>query len=228
MTIGYELIKELSVLSQGRAPEYSAQSEVTPGNLNGPPDSAGAGVALGEAVVTMIKVISRADASKRQADISVAAVDDTATYTATIGGTAHDYAAGAGDDALAILTGLWEAINAGAEPVTATLVDADEDGTDDTLHVDGDDAADYTIAVSATNAGELALVADATEFSFVLRLLSDGDWAVPPGGVVEAQTRNFIERAITAGAERAHIEITATDGRVTAKLGPCGLEGEAN
>lgn len=73
----------------------------------------------------------------------------TGTYTITINGTAFDFAATVPtDDADDISAGLEAAINAGAEPVTAT------DLTGGLVQVDGDDDADglptpFTVSVSS-------------------------------------------------------------------------------
>lgn len=229
----YKTIKELSVLSQGRNPDFYDAEKVLSGSLPGPPSSASDGAGLKDAVLALIVIARRLDPSKRQADITVDTVDDTATYTVTIDGTAHDYAASAGDGELEIITGLKDAINAGSKPVVATLEDADDDGTDDTLHVEGDPSKtggsdDYTISVSATGSGALSLEADATTYSAKLHFMAEDIevWAVPDNATKTDHQENWIARPEVGGLSRADIEITATDGRLYTYVGPCVLEEE--
>lgn len=218
----FEKVNKLSVLSVGRRLKFSAQDEVKSGALPGPPSSAADGTNLEDAVIAMLAVRLREDAASRTADVTIDTVDDTATYTVTIDSNAVNYAASGGDTETEIVEGLRDAIN--ADGTVSAIVTATVDG--DTLKLSGDGADDYTIAVSATGSGALSFLADATEVDFKIWLYSSDaeSWFAPEGGEFETIGENWIDRADVAGVDRAYVEITATDGRVTPHVAPGGME----
>jgi hypothetical protein len=205
-------------------PEWSEQDLVTPDTLPGPPSSAADGVNLQQAIVALLAVRLRGDASSRQADVTIEVLDlaGGASHTVTINGT--DFTEAADTDVATTLTNLAATINAGAEPVTATTDDTNDDGDVDTLRISGDTANDYTIAVSSTS-GELGLAADATEVSFRIWLRADDVWYVAADGTYEAIRQNWIERAEVAGCDRLFVEVFEADGRVVPVIGPGVMEG---
>lgn len=216
-SIGFELIKELAVLTQGRAPVLSEQAQVNAGALPRPPSAVDAGVALNGAIVALVLARLRSDASTQLTTVEVATVDDTATYSVTIGGVEFTYAAQAGDLAADIIAGLQALID--ASPNYTAVIAGSE------LLIRGVAATKYTVAVAATGTGALSATHDAS--SIKVRF-----WGLPTGSTTwhafpldpGALTNNWVERLQVAGFERLFVEVTATDGTVTPLVGPCGLE----
>lgn len=216
-SIGFELIKELAVLTQGRAPVLTAQAQVNTGALPGPPSAVDAGVALNGAIVALVLARLRIDASTQLTTVAVTTVDDTATYTVTLGGVAFAYVAQAGDLEADILAGLQAVID--ASPNYTAVVSGS------TILINGVAAPTYTVAVGATGTGALAETHDGSSVTVKFWALPTGEttWhAIPldPGTL----TNNWAERLQVAGFDRLYIEVTATDGTVTPLVGPCGLE----
>jgi len=216
-SIGFELIKELAVLTQGRAPVLSEQSQVNTGALPGPPSAVDAGVALNGAIVAMVLARLRSDAATQLTTVEVTTVDDTATYTVTLGAMAFAYVAQAGDLAADILAGLQALIDAHAD-YTAVV-----SGT--SLIIKGVGSGSYAVTVAATGTGALSETHDGSSVTVRIWGLPTGTltWhglSVAPGTL----TNNWAERLQVAGFDRLFLEVTATNGTVTPLIGPCGLE----
>lgn len=152
---------EIAVLSACRSPLWTQQSGYT-----GTPSTAADGVSVLASVTTMWAVDMRprtgtgAGFPGRQVTVTVDTVDDTATYTLTLGGTAINYAASSGDDEQDIIQGLAAAIVANGTTnalVTATAASVSSVWT---LTITGRAVDNYTFAVSTTGTGVLDCVAD--------------------------------------------------------------------
>src|SRR5690554_36099 len=206
MAIGYELIKELGVLSQGRNPVWTAQPTISA--PNGAPSLPTDGVALNGAVVALVGVDFGDPAVHA---IKVGVFDAATTYTVTIDATPYDVTGEA--DAPATLGAL--ALLVDADPSATATVEAGR------LVVTSAEAVASSVA---TGTGTIAQADAATAVDIVIWLYSGGAWGAPTNSEISI-TRNLLERAEVGGAERAYIEIVATDGECTPRIGPCGLEG---
>lgn len=205
MTI-FSNLADLAVLNAGRNPQWTAQPTVTA--PNGPPVSATDGVALNGAIVALVGVVCGGPTVHI---IEIGAFDATTTYTVTVDGTPHSaYGEADAPDALMTLSLL---VNSNPS-ATATV----ESGR---LIVTSTEA-----VVSSVSAGTGTIVQTgaAAAVDIVIWLYSGGVWGAPTNGAISI-TRNLIERAEVAGAERAYIEIVATNVECTPRIGPCGLEG---
>lgn len=215
-----DTIQALAVLSQGRAPSFTAQSEVDVGSLNGPPPLTTSGVPLtlaadGPAVVALAVARLREKAHTRKVIVSVETSDATALYTVTLAGVDYDYQAVGGDVEADILDGIQAIVDAG--PYTAAVV-----GT--TVEIIGDTTDSYSAVVSATATGELSIVREASRVAlrvWLRRADSPYDWHACDE--VETTT-NWVERYVVAGFDRMWVEIVETNGTVTPAIGPCDLE----
>jgi len=131
----FETANLLGQLIIARRPEWVAVELLDDGalaapvSLKGAPTSANSGHLLDNSPKTRVVVDLREDEARYGFRVRVTTVDVAATYTVTIDGLAHDYAAGAGDDEEAILTGLSDVINDGVSlgSLTLTMVDANPD-----------------------------------------------------------------------------------------------------
>lgn len=240
--VGFELVRELAVISQGRNPVWTTQARLESGETSDPPGDVSDGVDTQNAIVTLWKVQLRRNAKFHGATVVVSTVDDASTYRVTINSTDFDYVASGGDGAKEILDGLATAINAGAEPVTAevfqdsgSLTEASDlvPGFTEVMTVTSQNAsasgADFTIATSVpAGSGALTDSADATDVSFKIWSLADDEesFSTHQNATFNNITQNLVDRANTAGLERVFIEVTATDGHVETKVGPCLLETE--
>jgi len=204
MSYSYDLIKELSVLSQGREPQWVAQAPVFA--PNGPPSSDSDGIATQNAVVALLGVGMRTGQPTRHY-ITIDTFDGAADYTVTVSGDPITEAAGT--TAESTLDTLASTINASGAPATATMVDG-------RLVLDTEEP----VAVSATLTGVMAMIGDATAVDLVVWTYSGGEWESPINGAISIE-RNLGERSIVAGYERVYIEILATNGACTPRVGPC-------
>lgn len=167
----WSIATRLAILSQARRGMWES-----PADFTGPPDSAGAGVDLADAVRTWVAVNMRENVHTRTSRVTITTLDLTATYSITIndGGGAvsasYDAAAGAAADEEDVILGLRDAINGAAGiGVTAVAEDSDAGGTYDTIRITGDAEADYAItAFSATGTGVMAVEADPVSASMRL------------------------------------------------------------
>lgn len=206
MTV-FSNLADLAVLNAGRNPKWTAQPTVSA--PNGQPTLATDGVALQGAIVAMVGCNLHAG----EWLVDVDAWDASVEYDVFL--DSEEYIWDAYNDAsltetLQILAGL---INAGEGPGTARV-----DG--DLLWV----KTTKTVTAGGSGGAVVDVTAGATAVDLVIWLYSGGEWGAPADGVLSI-TRNLIERAEVAGAERAYIEIVSTDGMCTPRIGPCGLEG---
>jgi len=185
-------------------PVWTAQPTVSA--PNGPPSSPSDGIATQNAVVALLGVGMRTGQPTRHY-VTIETFDGAADYTVTVGATA--FTENADNTAEMTLDVLASVINASGAPATATMVDG-------RLVLDTEE----TVAVSATGTGVMAILGDATAVDLVVWLLSGGEWESPTNGAMSIG-RNLGERSIVAGYERVYIEVVATDGEVTPRVGPC-------
>lgn len=142
-------------------PLWTQQSSYT-----GTPSSSSAGVSVLDSVTTTWAVDMRPRTGAgsafpgRQILVTVDTVDDTATYTLTLDGTAVNYAASSGDDEQAILEGLAAAIVANGTTNALVTATAALVSSVWTLTITGRAVDNYTFAVSTTGTGILDCIAD--------------------------------------------------------------------
>ena len=162
---------QIAVLSACRQPLWTLQTDGTSADAayTGGPANSGSGVVAASAVTAQWQVQMRPRSTAtlaaggvdgRQVVLTVAAVDTSASYVVTLGGTAATYAATGGDTALLILTGIQAAIIANG--TLNALVVTSLDSATPALTITGRAEADYTIALATTGTGGLAGVADPT------------------------------------------------------------------
>lgn len=220
--VGFELLKELGVLNVGRNPVVTEQDPLESGGSDDPP-SGDVGVAMSDAVICYWGVEIERNARFQITGATVTAVDDTATYTVTINGTASNYAAVGGDGVAEILAGLSAQIVLDGEPVVPSI---GTEGNTPTLLVTSNTTATFTLTVGATGAGAMASSFDATTVAFEIwgRLKTRSAWCLFPQGTFTAQTDNVCDRMGIAGYDRIFIRMTSTDGHVQPWLAPAELE----
>lgn len=226
MTISNTQIAELSVLSQGRNPQFVTLPTIEPEGLeqgNGP-KSLTAGVDLQDATVALLAVRLREDAARHQVDIFIDWMEMPGTFTIDIEGMLFTYESSFEDGKVEVLEGLAQAIAMSEAPFETTVYPGDLDNQP-RLRLSPNVPFSYETKVYADYA-QMSLEQDATSASFRVWLLPEGadTWYVPAGGTVIDQSINWMERAGAAGIQRAHIEILQTDGKVTPLIGPCLLE----
>ena len=231
----FDTVNTLSILLGGRRPEWIRQIDAA--YPNGLPD-AGSGVALRDSPRTQLLVDMREEIRHRICRVAIRVLDLTSTYRIFIDGNAVDFdAAGAGStSALEVLEGWRDAINADVTVnpiVTASVEDADGDGTDDTLVITGDTEADYTIGVIITvGSAELDVLADPNGCSLRVFLtdkppkaqgvavpnaaatgfvgtLGAGDWRQPNGATYSVGSLGFCDFFDTAGYDRIYAELSS-------------------
>jgi len=227
-TIGFETLKEISILMHGRKSPLVEQAAVSPGAEPGPPSLVGDGVALSGAIVAWVGLRLRENAATQKTVITLDTADDSSTYTVRLGGETYTYAASGGDAAADILEGLRAAI--AASSVYTVSVDGN------TLIINGVKAPAYAVTVSATATGELSEIHEGD--SATLRfwglpadpVFDDAAWFRLP---VEGRTNpnalvwalnNWLERISVAGLARLFIEVVETNGAATPLIGPAELE----
>ncbi|MFB6371640.1 MAG: hypothetical protein ABEN55_00660 [Bradymonadaceae bacterium] len=129
------------------------------------------GVDVAERPVALLSAFTRKRMHHHSAWLVIDTHDDTADYTVTVDGNSVTYTASSGESELDTLKGIRDAINNDATVsgiVTADLIDDDEDGTDDTVRLRGDDSDSYDVAVSATGAAAVSETHDATSFDLLV------------------------------------------------------------
>lgn len=229
----FDTVNDLSILLAGRRPEWIRQIDsVYP---NGLPD-AGSGVALRNSPRTQVLLDMREEVRHRTARIAIRVLDLTGTYRVFIDANPVDFdaAAAAAASPLDVLQGWRDAINADVTVnpiVTASLEDADDDGTDDTLVIRGDTGVDYSIGVSMpVGTAEVDVLADPTGAEARIYLtdkppkaqgvaapnaaatgfvgtLGAGDWRQPNGAQYTSGIYGFSEFFDTAGYDRLYVEL---------------------
>jgi len=179
-------------------PVWTAQPTVSA--PNGPPSSPSDGIATQNAVVALLGV----DMAARSTYIEITTWDPSGSYVVSIGMSGPMVAAQSDEDAT--LIEIASRLGSEAEFVGGRLVIT----------------TDEYVSVSTMGTGVLEKVdGDATAVDLVIWLQSgDGMWGAPTNGALSLE-RNLHERAIVAGYERVYIEVVATDGEVTPRVGPC-------
>jgi hypothetical protein len=213
----FELANEIAVLSGGRRAEWTALPAV-----EGAPTTANDGVALLGALKTLVVFDVREDVGARRGRITIATLTFTNTYRVTINGNDADFDATASSTLQEVLDGIANEINTTTgvkNVVTATVIDDDEDGTDDTVLIVGKSENDYTIDHSVAgdtppNNGDLKIVADPVIGSIRIYAAAGGlvpsrpdSWRIiRDGEIIDIDFRGFVDRLDTASLDRIHIE----------------------
>ena len=165
-----------------------------------------------------LAVQMRRDASTKQTDVSVNTITDSFLYRVSLNGTNLDFTSGVGTTEAKILTGVALAVDGGAEPVGASVVDG-------VVVVVGDDDTEYTITVSAE------LTIDREDGSaLTVKLwgkLKDDDDPTRPwfdlDGVVVSFAHNVISRINVSGLSAVYAQPTAITGSMRVGFGLCGI-----
>lgn len=228
-----QLVLVLNELASARNPQFTAQAAVDVGGEPGAPSLESAGVDVEDAISAILSLKLREDASTFRVVVTVITVDDSATYTVTLNGTAFNYAASGGDTAIEILNGLQAVVDASGD------FNAAVDATALELVITGADEYQYTHTVGATGSGALAELYDATQVSFRVWGLPKNQpgtsvtwYRIPIAGVAEGGTvltvdRNWAVEVRCPGYDRLFIEVVSTDGQVVPAIGPAIEESES-
>lgn len=229
---------DLAILAAGRVPRFTDQAEVNVGALPGRPALAAAGIDISDAIVALVGLRMRKDVSTHQVIAWVSALDPTATYTITLGGTPFNYIASLGNTEEVILEALRALIDADPAYV-APLGSVTGTGPSARLAITGATEAAYTSAVGATGTGAMMSTADAQAVDFKLWGLAknqvtgfESTWhrlpvEGPAGFAAPSEisiTENWMDELRVPGYSRIYVEVTATDGTVTPTIGPAGPE----
>jgi hypothetical protein len=242
----FEDANELGILQVGRLPSWRQQAGAT-----GAPGDSNDGVYLDNAVVALFDVALRANPSFREANVTIATLDLTATYTITIDGNAaaYDAAAAGAADAADVIQGISDAINAApavSAIVTSIAQDLDGDGDVDNVRIRGDAEADYSITVAATGSGDLDCEADASSCELRLFATMRGSkydsshedpsatgWRLINAATYTVDYRGIVERIVVAGLNRLYVEVDSVAGHASdsgatyqpsVSIGPAVLE----
>jgi len=209
----YEKANQIAVLLGGRGANWLEQVA-----YDGAPAVTGAGAATQGALKTQVLVDLRDEIAHRSCWVTIDTLDLTATYTVQLNALICAYDANAGGAASAqdVLEGIRDEINTtGVALVVASVIDADGDGTDDTVLVRGLGEDNYTIVFGATGTGVLAIVADPDTCDIRLfgsaggqassappswRMINGAEWT----GV---DYRGFSERFDTSSIARLYAEV---------------------
>jgi hypothetical protein len=226
MAISFTLLKELSILSQGRNPIFTELTSVDEGSEPGPPATLTEGVATDGAIITLVGVKLRQNVQVQRAVVTVDVVDVTSTYRVTLNGTDFDYVAGGGDTEIDILNGLQTVIDADADFSAQVYVTGLE------LWVDGTGVTVYTTTVTVIGGtGVLLFYQDAHVAQWRLWGIPQDQtyWVAMPllqGNVfTRTNAENVLERVISAGFDRIYVEVLrSVEGRTTPIVAPCELE----
>lgn len=233
MTVTNQTMLDASALALGRNPRWVDESgdAIEAAAPQAAPTSTGSGFVTDGALVCMVAVDLHNSPAIPRAIVEVTSVNDSTAHTVDIDGQEASYTAD-GDATLAeVLAGLQSAVTTLAiTGVTASVEDADGDGTDE-LVIHGSDrrhlveAGDYTSVTMEASYAEFrvwALPYNSTRWR-VIRPLPDQGLDVRTDGTIEARV-NMVARVSTAGMQRIAVEFTDTDGTVSWRLGICEAE----
>lgn len=224
---GLEQANVDAILSAGRMPRWVEQD-----SYSGAPTSAADGVSFiayepsGGSIVAAYLIALREVVHARTSRVTITNAVAGQTYTVTVGGNAVAVVAATSTAAgiIAQLVAALAGVPAAAALVTFTAVDADGDGTVDTLRVRGRAEADYTIGISATGAATIACDADPSGanvrmYFYPRRPYTDENvsgtvdepevWAINPDGDELLDHRGCARRAFPASWSRGYIELHA-------------------
>lgn len=215
----FETANEIAVLLGGRVAKWTEQAGF------GPPLQDSAGAAILGALKTMVLVDLRDEPARRSAWVTIDTLDLTATYNITLDGNlaAYDANAGGATNLQDVLEGIRDEINntpAVAAIGTASVIDADDDGNDDTVLIRGVGAAHYTVVESATGTAVMAVRADPDAADLTLYMAAGGQastapagWRFVNGGAFPGITfKGFSERFDTASFARLAVEVDSMSG----------------
>lgn len=214
MATSTDTIRLLQVLLGGRRVQWT-RFELS--EMDGAPSSPTDGIDLLDSIYSDIRVHLREDAHRRTARLSITTLDLTATYTPIVGSNSVAFDATGSADVEEVLQGIAAAITAdpaASALVTAEAIDADQDGTLDTVLVRGKTEEGFSIDFGASGAGVVAVVADAEACKARLYTSGRGQGAVPIGWALASGVelpnitrRGFDERAHLAARQRACLEL---------------------
>lgn len=230
----------LAELTAGRRPKWTSEDLTSASTF---PSSIASGVDMEDAVRCLWRVMPRADPAKRVAYVTPGVLDAASTYRVTVGGVNCD---AAGSATLAtLLTNIAAAINSGASAtVTASVVDFDGNGTNDSVKLVGVANADWSFAASiVSGTGTWSLKqADASSCNVRFWALPEGydadttpsTWAMIANFPVAVTYRGMVDEIKSAGISRLFAEVTdlaghGSDGSgitysVETNIGPCVRE----
>lgn len=223
MPISTVTIRELQVLSQGRAASNQSADYITAANGTPTDDADGFDLESLEArpVQAFLGVTLQERPEAFDATVTILTVVGGDTYRVTFDAVDYDYVAAPGDTAADVAAGLVASIGAAVD-AKATPTDRG-DGTIDFLGVKGET---YTVAVSVpSGTGTMSVSKDASSVDYrVWGYCTGRGWHLIPDTERTSIVLNEVERFAVAGLERVYIEITATDGRVLPLVQPALLE----
>lgn len=225
MPVKTETIRELQVLSQGRAPAEQSSDHLT--DVNGTPSDDSDGFDLAglspRPILAFVGVTLQAVPEAFDAVVTVLTAVEGDTYRITFDAVNYDYVAQPGDGVAEIATGLVASVGA-ATAAKATPAD----NGDGTITFTGVKGQTYTIAVEVpAGTGTMSVAKDATTVDWRVWGYAPGrGWHLIPDTARSGVTTNEMERFTVSGLERLYVEITATDGRVRPLVQAALLETE--
>ena len=241
----YTTATALAVLGAGRTPVWATQADA---GSTAPPSLASSGVALQQALRTLVHVSLREAPHRRTARLTIPTLDLGDVYNVVIDGTTVGHDASSGDvDLEDTITGIAAAINADGTVgalVTATPVESDPGVSGiDTVLIVGDGEADFSVDFTSPSlTAVLACVADLAHATARLWwLVGARPGSSPPtlwaasGDEVAVGRRGYVERFDSAGLDRLFVQLSeragvAGDGSIVTypapviSIGPCLAE----
>lgn len=233
--ISYEQLKLLAVVSAGATTDIKEQESALEAGA-----SFGAGVVIPTThpsatktdvavmpdgtIVALFDLLLRRDPSTYTAEVIVTAVDDTSTYTVTLGGTPVSYAAVANDGAEEILNALALAIPVAIPTIYDVVVEgSDDDGWSLFISLTTG-RAPFTATVGATATGAMEVAVDATSITYEIwtRLGAgvDATWRRVTGETAITATENVGDRLDLAGYSAVDLRVITSNGRVRRVVRP--------
>lgn len=218
-----EKIREGQALTLGRNPQFTKEVVLA---LMEPPRLPTDGVAITdnvEPILGLLGVQPQKVIGRRDGQVYITTLDDTATYTLELNSNPYVYVAQPGDTEREVFEGLVAA-EAGTESTSVALnVATDDDGV---VYLELTGVLGQTFTVTAVGSAGAAMEAtlDALSVTWTLYAYhrSVGWWRVPNSTETVGETS--LDRYEISGIERLYIRIEATDGRVVSYYGICELE----
>ncbi|MFB6373817.1 MAG: hypothetical protein ABEN55_12085 [Bradymonadaceae bacterium] len=213
----FEQVNRLSIRSVVQVPGWK---EIDPAEMDSVPKQDTSGVYLEGGISAILDFQTRENVQFRTTYFRIVDVDDTATYSAIVDENTVSYLASSGDTANDIAAGLRDAINNDATVsgiVTADLYDLNEDGTKQTVRLQGDSISYYTLDKSVGGTGSADLSGDPILYDALVFVKPDDPkskrdnriaWKKLDGGLLEdIGFRGMTKRFPVGGYDRLAVQV---------------------
>lgn len=223
----YAELKRAALLMAGLNPAYTEQIVIDNSNGTALPGTPGqlslitVGVDVSEAALALMRIILNEDPSAPRGWVWVTALDNSQTYTMTVGGTAYNYASDpttTEDEVLDGLKALIDADGAAVAVCSRTVWNAKN-----VLLLVSKTSSPFTLTVSATGAATMDRAIEPT--SVTVTIWGQGRDEVQPDEVSGYETKtvtaNWTQRIEIGGLDWTYLETTASNGYTRLKVGPC-------